>query len=168
MKNTTFLWIGICVCLSLILYILCGYTNDKIAYVESTRLFQEYNGAKKERERLEAKSNEFKLRIDTLNREVQESIIQFDGQDNTSSKSVVLLKQKQLEEYRKNVQLTLQEEEAQAMTKIAEELNSFLKAYGKRHRYKFILIANPSGTIAYAQEGTNITDDVINELNGGI
>jgi len=166
MKNIKFLWIGIGACLVLILYMFLY--EDKIAYVESTRLFQEYKGAKAERERLEVRTNEFKLNIDTLNREIQEAIIQYDGQEGAEGKQIVQLKQKQLEDYRQSVQTTLEKEEAAAMSKVTEELNSFLKAYGKRKRYKFILIANPSGTIAYAQEGTNITDDVIKEINSGI
>jgi outer membrane protein len=40
-----------------------------------------------------------------------------------------------------------------------------MATYGKQHNYKIILIANQSGTIAYAREGLDITPEVIEGLN---
>lgn len=164
MRSIQALWACIILSLGLSVYLLF-FKGEKIAYVESTRIFQEYKGAKAERDRLEARSKEFKLKIDTLNREVREAIIRYDGQSDNNTKQLIQLKEKQLNDYQRSVQETLQSEESAAMSKVAAELNAFLKDYGKRNHYKFIFIANPSGTIAYAAEGTNVTEDVLKEIN---
>ncbi|WP_333864724.1 OmpH family outer membrane protein [Sphingobacterium sp.] len=141
------------------------FNTQRIAYVESAQIFQEYKGARAEHEKLERHSRKFKLKLDTLSREIDEMIIRQDGRSEASAKQLIQLKQKQLEDYRRSAQQTLQTEETAATEKIAEQLNVFLKEYGKRKGYKFILIASPSGTIAYAAEGTNLTDDVLKEIN---
>lgn len=164
MKSIQALWACFILVLGLCVYLLF-FKGEKIAYVESTRIFQEYKGAKVEREKLEAKGKEFKLKIDTLNFEVREAIIKYDGQSDNSAKQIIQLKQKQLNDYQRSVQESFQSEESAVMAKVAAELNAFLKDYGKRNGYKFIFIANPSGTIAYAADGTNVTGDVLKEIN---
>ncbi|WP_454880696.1 OmpH family outer membrane protein [Sphingobacterium detergens] len=164
MKSIGALWACFILVLGVCVYLLF-FKNEKIAYVESTRIFQEYEGAKVEREKIEARGREFKLKIDTLNREVREAIIRYDGSADNKTKQIIQIKQKQLDDYQRSVQETLQSEESAAMTKVASELNAFLKEYGKRNNYKFIFIANPSGTIAYAADGTNLTEDVLREIN---
>ncbi|MEN5197214.1 OmpH family outer membrane protein [Sphingobacterium faecium] len=164
-KNAVVLGVLSSLFLSIFCFIMLSVGNDKIAYVESSRIFQEYNAAKSEREKLETRSKEFKLKLDTLSREIRETIIRNDGKEDANAKQLVLMKQKQFDDYQRSVQETLQSEEAAAMSKVAAELNSFLKEYGKRNHYKFIFIANPSGTIAYAAEGTNVTEDVLKEIN---
>ncbi|EFK56009.1 OmpH family outer membrane protein [Sphingobacterium spiritivorum] len=168
MKSVFALWVCMALCVISVVYVLF-LKSDKIGYIESTRIFQEYKGAKVEREKLEEKTKEFKSKLDTLNQEVREAIIRYDGQSavkkDNQSEQIIQLKQRQLEEYRRMIQENIQSEEANAMNKIAAELNVFLKDYGKRNNYKFIFIANPSGTIAYAEEGTDLTEDVLKELN---
>jgi len=43
-------------------------------------------------------------------------------------------------------------------------VNAYLLRYGKKHRYKVILIA-ANGNIAYADERIDLTDDVVESLN---
>ncbi|WP_343540131.1 OmpH family outer membrane protein [Sphingobacterium thalpophilum] len=165
MKSIQALWASVMVILGLCTYLLFS-KQEKIAYVESTRIFQDYKGAKFERDKLESRRKEFKLKIDTLSREVREAIIHYDGQSDSKTKQLIQFKEKQLDDYRRSVEQTLHTEESAAMSKVAAELNAFLKDYGKRNNYKFIFIASSSGTIAYAAEGTNVTEDVLKEING--
>ena len=46
-----------------------------------------------------------------------------------------------------------------------EEVNAYLKQYGKAKGYTFLLGATDGGNIVYAAEGTDVSEDVLVGLN---
>ena len=46
-----------------------------------------------------------------------------------------------------------------------EEVNAYLKQYGKAKGYTFLLGATDSGNLVYAAEGTDVSEDVLVGLN---
>ena len=74
-------------------------------------------------------------------------------------------KQLQLQNYQKAIQQQSAQEDAAATEKVLTSVNTFLKEYGERKNYKIIMGAYSSGNIIYAQEGLDITDEVIDALN---
>ena len=63
------------------------------------------------------------------------------------------------------IQAQAQEAEAKLTQTVLESVNKKVEAYGKSHGYKMILIAAPSGTIAYGEKGLDITMPVLAYLN---
>jgi outer membrane protein len=63
------------------------------------------------------------------------------------------------------IQAQAQEAEAKLTQTVLESVNKKVEAYGKSHGYKMILIAAPSGTIAYGEKGLDITVPVLSYLN---
>jgi len=163
--------------LSLLLLVIALLANsffqgEKIAYVESNKLFNEYKASETAIKIYEEKSKTWQSNIDTLTTEVQaemrkyeESIAGMSPKERAVAKQRIDGKRKELMQYQQSVQANAQQEYAKATQPIALKINDFLTRYGKEHHYTMILIANPSGTIAYAKEHLDITDDVLKEMN---
>lgn len=148
------------------------FKGEKMAYVDSAKLFSEYKGSEKARKTYELKVSQWKANIDTLTSEVQGLIKKYEkevsgmtSKEQELSRQILGNKRKQLMDYQRAIRENEGQEQAKRNQEIAAQINVFLLEYGKRNNYKFILIANQTGTIAYAREGLDITDDVVEKLN---
>lgn len=146
--------------------------NDKIAYVDSTKILNEYKGAIQAKKAYENKVKSWQANIDTLSKDVQNEIRKYEREvsalspnERVLSKRLLDTKRKQLEDYQRAIQSNAREEDAKLYQGIVSQVNAFLLQYGKDNHYKIIFIANQSGTIAYASEGLDITAKVLEELN---
>jgi outer membrane protein len=146
--------------------------NYKIAYVDSARIFNEYKGYEKAKTAYQTKAVAWQSNIDTLAQEIQHAIKKHEkdlatmsAKEQAMSRELIGAKQKQLTDYQRAIQENARQEDAKLTERVVSEINGFLLKYGKEHQYKLVLIANPSGTIAYAQEGLDITEEVLEALN---
>jgi len=148
------------------------FKNDKIAYVDSAKILNEYKGSAEAKKAYEAKSKTWQGNLDTLAGEVKASIQKYEKSLATMSakeqglaKQLIQVKQKQLQDYQRAIQENAKQENGKLLQGVVTQINTFLSKYGKKNNYKLILIANQSGTIAYGREGLDITPQVIEELN---
>ncbi|MCO5950590.1 OmpH family outer membrane protein [Mucilaginibacter flavidus] len=146
--------------------------NDKIAYVDSARILNEYKGSKDAKKAYEIKAKRWQANIDTLTNEVKTAIQKYEKslatltpKEQELSKELIKGKERSLNDYQRAIQQNAKEEDGKLTQQVVTEINAFLIKYGKEHNYKLILIANQSGTIAYAREGLDISTGVIEELN---
>jgi outer membrane protein len=157
-----------------LLFLLSNFVlkDDKIAYVDSAKILNEYKGSADAKKAFQVKSKVWQSNIDTLTNEVQSAIKRYEQslasmskKEQELSKQIIQTKQQQLADYQKGIQQNAGEENGKLTQNVVAQINAYLARYGKRHNYKMILIANQSGTIAYAKEGLDITQDVIDGLN---
>jgi outer membrane protein len=149
------------------------YFNKKeIVYVEAQKLVVGYNGMKTIRKEFEDKSGVWKANLDTLQREVTKKVQEYESrkgklsiQERKLSEELINLKQEQFLNYQEVVKEKIQKEELELTKKVLDDINNFIKQYGRRNRYSIILAATQYGNIVYAKEGIDITDDVLMELN---
>jgi len=148
------------------------FHKEKIVYVDSTRILNEYKGAEKARKELETKAKTWQHNVDTLTVSIQNAIKDYEKKaggmtltDQNQEKRLINIKRKELAEYQRATQDNAAKENAKLMSPVISRVNKFLTDYGKSNGYAMILIANQSGTIAYAKEGLDITDMVISKLN---
>jgi outer membrane protein len=146
--------------------------NEKIAYVDSTKILNDFKGAEEAKKAYTNKTKIWQSNIDSLTNEIQSAIKKYEKdlatmstKEQDLSKQILGNKQKQLIDYQKAIQENARQEDAKLTQSVVSQINSFLTKYGKEHNYKLILIANQSGTIAYAKEGLDVTKDVLDELN---
>lgn len=146
--------------------------NDKIAYVDSGRILNEYKGSVEAKKSYQEKAKVWQQNIDTLTAEVKASIQKYEKSVATMSakeqdlaKQLIQSKEKQLADYQRGIQDNARQEDGKLTQTVVNQINAFLLNYGKEHNYKLILIANQSGTIAYGREGLDITTPVIEALN---
>ncbi len=155
---------------------LCGYVlffkKDEIAYVDSSKILSEFKGAEEAKKEFGEKTKTWKLNIDSLTTDVQNAIKKYEkdlatmsAKEQVLSKQLLGSKQKQLSDYQNAIRQNAQQADGKLTQKVVAQVNAYLVKYGKSHKYKLILIANQSGTIAYAREGLDITKEVIVGLN---
>jgi outer membrane protein len=148
------------------------FKNEKIAYVDSAKIFNEYKGSAEAKKAFQSNTRVWQANMDSLTSEVKTAIQKYEKSLATMSpkeqdlaKQLIQVKRKQLADYQRGIQDNAKQEEGKLTQSVVSQINAFLTAYGKKHNYKLILIANQSGTIAYAREGLDITSTVIEELN---
>ncbi|GGF27937.1 hypothetical protein GCM10011383_44550 [Hymenobacter cavernae] len=74
-------------------------------------------------------------------------------------------KEQQLQQYREAIQQKAVAEQQRLDKETLDEINAYLKQYGKEKGYDFILGATEQGNIVYAAEGKDITEEVLTGLN---
>ncbi|NOS93652.1 MAG: OmpH family outer membrane protein, partial [Cyclobacteriaceae bacterium] len=118
------------------------------------------------------KTAAWKANIDTLMNEVQQEIVKFEkesqkmtAKERDLSKQLIQTKQQQFADYQKAINQKAGQEDNQMTKKVLDEINAYIKEYGKNHNCKIILAATDYGNIAYADEGLDITEEVLEGLN---
>ncbi|GAB3649414.1 hypothetical protein GCM10027594_24720 [Hymenobacter agri] len=146
--------------------------SGKLAYVESGKLLDGYQGMKDARKSFEGK-------VRGLEKQNQQMLATFKGNVESYQKQASTLsneqraateqklqeQQQQVAQQQQMLQAQAQQEEAKLTQTVLESVNKKVEAYGKAHGYKLILIAAPSGTIAYGEKNLDITTPVLAYLN---
>ncbi|MEL7145777.1 MAG: OmpH family outer membrane protein [Bacteroidota bacterium] len=147
-------------------------TKEEIVYIDNARLLDNYQGMIDARQDFERKSMAWKANIDTLMNDVQVAIQNYEKEsagltrkEKRLSQELIKTKQQQLQNYQLAIQKQSAEEDARMTEAVLTKVNSFLTDYGKQNSYKVIMGANASGNIIYAQDGLDITDEVVEALN---
>lgn len=146
--------------------------NDKIAYVDSNQLLSKYYGMTDAQAEYQKLSMDWRARIDTLAMDVQnelkrheKEVSKMTSKEKSLSEQLIRTKQQQLITYQKAIQEKAAQEDAQRTQAVIEEVNLYIKEYGEKHSYKIILAATNAGNILFAEEGLNITEEVVEGLN---
>ncbi len=154
------------------MYVLAYTSVNELAYVDSNKLLNEYEGMKAARGVYEKKATAWQANIDTLTVEVQNAIKAYEkesrgmtAKEKSLSKELIKSKQEKLINYQRAIQDQSQQEDYKATQEVLADINAYLKEYGENHAYKIILAATDAGNIVYAQEGMEITEEVIEGLN---
>lgn len=146
------------ICFALVLVIVVTSCNrHNIVYINPNKLLQNFHGSVAQHEMLKFKSQDWQQRLDSLSAELK----------NLSKAPVATrtAKEQQLLRYRDAIQQQAQQENQRMTKAVLDEINAYLKQYGKEKGYTFILGATENGNIVYAAPGTDITEDVLKGLN---
>lgn len=155
MSNSKSLFNIFYLCITLLL--LSCNDRESIRYINSNKLLQGYHGAVTQHEVFQAKARGWQQRVDSLSTELQ-GLSQVPAATRAA-------KEQQLLRYREAIQQQAQQENQRLTKAVLEEINAYLKQYGKEHGYTFILGATESGNVVYAADGTDITEEVLKGLN---
>ncbi|RPD47037.1 OmpH family outer membrane protein [Hymenobacter sediminis] len=146
--------------------------TDKVAYVESGKLLDGYQGMKDARKSFEGKARRWEAQNQTLVKGFQSAVQQYQQkaegmtqEQRASTEQQLQGRQMQVAQEQEKLQRQAQEEEAKMTQQVLERINKQIEAYGKRNGYRLILIAAPSGTIAYGRKDLDITVPVLKHLN---
>jgi outer membrane protein len=147
-------------------------SSNKIAYVDSAKLINEYKGMQDARKAYQQKASVWQANIDTLANEVQQHIMKYDkevsglsSKEKKLTEELIRTKQKQLMEYEKALKTQAQQEDQKMTSEVVAQINAYIKKYGESNRYKIVIAATQYGNVAYADEGLNITDKILEGLN---
>lgn len=146
--------------------------TNKVAYVESGKLLDGYKGMQDARKSFEAKARGWEAQNQKLVQSFQAAVQQYQKQGESmtneqraATEQKLGAQQQQVAQSQQKLQQQAQEEEAKMTENVLGRLNKQLEKYGKANGYRLILIAAPSGTIAYGRKDLDITPQVLKYLN---
>ncbi len=149
-----------------------SYKQPTIVYVDSNQLINNYKGMQIARKLYQQKSAAWKANIDTLTIDVQKEILRHEKQsakmtskERELSQELIRTKQKQLKEYQLALNEQARQEDSKLTAGVIAEINAFIRKYGEGKGYTIVMAATEYGNIAYADQGLNITDEVLQGLN---
>jgi outer membrane protein len=158
--------------LGVLTLILFSFSTPKIAYVETDKLLNEYQGMIEAKAAFQVKANQWQANIDTLKSELETAIKTYEAEKNALSQKIqqerekeLGLKQQQLAQYNQSISQQAEQEDEKLTEGVVTQVNAYIKEYGKDSGYKIILGANGSGSIVYGEDAMNITEDVLEGLN---
>lgn len=149
-----------------------GSFDGKIAYVESNKMLDGYQGMKDARKAFEGKARGWEKQNQTMLAAFKAAVEAYQKQAPTltdqqraATEQKLQAQQQEVGQKQQQLQAQAQEEEAKLTQSVLGSVNKKLEAYGKARGYKLILIAAPSGTIAYGEKNLDITTPVLAYLN---
>ena len=146
--------------------------EGKIAYVESSKMLDGYQGMKDARKAFTAKARGWEQQNQNMLSGFKGAVEAYQKQaagltaeQRAATEQKLQAQEQQVAQAQQKLQRQAQEEEAKLTQTVLESVNKRVEAYGKARGYKLILIAAPSGTIAYGQKDLDITTPVLAYLN---
>lgn len=147
-------------------------TEAKTAYVDTSKLLEDYQEAKdieskykvKSQEmgrELDGKAQQFKLDAASFQKEAQEK-----GPQWAQLKGQELQKREQELGYMQQAMLQqLQQESGAEMDSLVKKIKNHIKDYGKKKGYEYIYGTGDAATVLYAKDNYDITSVILKELN---
>jgi outer membrane protein len=144
----------------------------KTAYVDTSKLLDEYQEAKdieskykvKSQEmgrELEGKAEQFKLDAASFQKEAQAK-----GPQWAQLRGQQLQKREQEIAYMQQAMMQqLQQESGAEMDTLVKQIKNHIKAYGKKNGYAYIYGTGDAATVLYAKDEYDITPKILKELN---
>ncbi len=157
--------------LSLVTLFLSQNTSD-LVYVDVNKLIEGYKRTKVVRGEFEKKANVLKSNVDSLVTDWQKELKLYEKERSKFSKKELELKQEllsnrqqQINNYQQAIQKQIQSEDQKATQTVVNDINDYVKEFGKKQGYKIIFGASGGGNIMYADKTADLTEQVLEGLN---
>ncbi|MFH2144263.1 MAG: OmpH family outer membrane protein [Bacteroidota bacterium] len=155
-----------------VLYYFHFFSGQQVVYIDTNVLLEEYYGMADAQAEYSTKASEMNAQVDTLMNMLENDIKAYEKERSGMSEKerelkeeLLRNKQYQMMQYQEATKRKLADEEQVATQTVLNEVNDYINEYGKKHGYRYILGANGSGNLVYAEEAYNITEQVLEGLN---
>jgi len=147
-------------------------SSSEQVYVDVNKLLDGYKRTKIVRADFEEKAKTLNANVDSLMTDWQNEIKTYEKERSKLSKKELELKQQllgnkqqQINNYQQAIQKQIQEEDKKSTQTVINDINDYVKEYGKKNGYKIIFGASGAGNVMYASEAADLTQDVLQGLN---
>ncbi|RZS92320.1 OmpH family outer membrane protein [Aquimarina brevivitae] len=147
-------------------------SSSDLVYVDVNKLLDGYKRTKIVKAEFDEKAKTMKANVDSLLADWQNELKAYEKERSELSKKELELKQQllsnkqqQINNYQQAVQKQLVEEDKKVTQTVINDINDFVKEYGKKKGYKVIFGATGNGTIMYGEKGADLTEEVLTQLN---
>ena len=162
---------GLLVVFGLLLLASCQ-NETKTGFIDNGKLINDYQKKKDIESSFEAKSTAFNKKVDSIRTMFQQQAAVIQSTDpNVAQKAnqdkMQMLGQ-QFQMYQQQWQAEEQQLTKEGQTQIdtlIKEVRTYVKEYGKKNGYSFILGSNDAGSVMYGEEGKDLTKVILDELN---
>lgn len=147
-------------------------SSSELVYVDVNKLIEGYSRTKVAKAEFEKKATKMKGNIDSLVTNWQKELQVYEKERASLSPKELQLKQEllsnkqqQINGYQEAIQKQIQEEDKKTTQTVINDINDYIKEFGKRKGYKIIFGASGGGNIMYADESSDLTEEVLKGLN---
>lgn len=143
----------------LVVFAVSTIIQPKQAFVKNQVLFAQFKGKQDQEAKLVALQERHKQVLDSLG-------LQLQGLQSQADKVDAFMKQRDF--YMKIQQEFAQEEQQKSAAyteQIWSQINQYMSDYGKQEGYEYIFGTQGSGSMMYAEESKDITEEVIKYIN---
>ncbi|MFT6637661.1 MAG: outer membrane protein [Flavobacterium sp.] len=162
---------GLAILLS-VLAIYFAKSSSELVYVDVNKLIEGYSRTKIAKAEFDKKATTLKANVDSLVTNWQKELQAYEKERASLSPKELQLKQEllgskqqQVNGYQEAIQKQIQEEDKKVTQTVINDINDYIKEYGKRKGYKIIFGASGGGNIMYASESSDLTEEVLKGLN---
>lgn len=146
--------------------------SSDLVYVDVNKLLDGYKRTKVVRGEFEKKAKVLKSNVDSLVTDWQKELKLYEKERSGLSKKELELKQEllsnkqqQINNYQQAIQKQIQSEDQKATQTVVNDINDYVKEFGKKKGYKIIFGASGGGNIMYADKTADLTEVVLEGLN---
>lgn len=152
--------------------VLVSCNQQKTAYVDTTKLIQEYKEMKDVQADFTTRSDSVRQELDSAARAFQQEVQEFQKEMKSMSESKRQERQKELMQKQQMLQQQqqmkggqLRKESDAVIDSIVKKVKDYVEIYGEENNYTYIFGSNESANIMYAKDGLDITDEILLKLN---
>jgi outer membrane protein len=166
-KKITILSAAIILTVGITSFSLVKKEKDKIAFVELNRVYLDFTMKKEMEAKLQLIQEKRKVIVDSLELELRMLAGKIESKNVQSESELNLFSHKKQEflEMRNRFDEDNLETAKRFDEQVFAQINQYVKDYGEKNDYLMILGAEGSGSLMYAKEAINITDDVVKNIN---
>jgi len=145
----------------------CGDSNPKIVYVDSAKLYTEFQLTQELSKKMDETFGIRKQMLDSLELEVYSLSRQIEAEEGKNKERIALFDMKRSEYAMKKQQF---EEDNQLQSQqyneqVTKQFNQYMNDFGKEKGYDIILGATGDGGIMYANETIDVTEEALKFIN---
>jgi len=155
--------------------VLSSCNQEKTAYVNNTKLIQDFKEMKSTEAKFTKKSDKLKKELDSVAMQFQKEVQAYQEQSTSMSdvqkqekESMLMQKQQQLQRQQQMQSNQLREESDVVIDSLITNVKDFVSDYGEKNGYTYIFGSNESANIMFAKEGKDITEEVLKALNESV
>lgn len=144
----------------------------KTAYVDTSKLMDEYQEAKDIESKYKVKSEEMGRELDGKAQQWKLDAASFQKEAQAKGPQWAQLKGQELQKREQEIAIMqqtmmqqLQKESGAEMDSLVKRIKNHIKDYGKKKGYEYIYGTGDAATVLYAKDEYDITNEVLKELN---
>lgn len=146
--------------------------QSKIGFVDNGKLINGYQKKIDVEGQFQVEIDAFNKRVDSLGKSFQSQAAQLQEKDpqmqQKSSQDQYQALAQQYQQFQQQSQMEEQQIQRKGQSQIdtlIKDVRSFVKDYGEKHGYSFILGSNEAGSVMYGEEKYDLTQEILDALN---
>lgn len=144
----------------------------KTGFIDNSELIKEYQKRKDIEATFKIKVEKFDKKVDSIGKAFQTEAQEFQAKAATMAQKdaqqqyqVLGQKQQMLQQQFQMEEQLIQKESQTEIDTLIKEVRAFVKVYGKKNGYTYILGSNDAGSVMYGEENKDLTKEILEELN---
>lgn len=146
--------------------------QTKIGFVDNGKLINDFQKKKDIEAKFQVEIDAFNKKVDSIGQSFQAEAAEMQAQDPNMAQKGSQEKYQALAQQYQRFQQQFQMEEQQIQKKsqsqidtLIKEVKTFVKGYGEKNGYSYILGSNEAGSVMYGKESEDLTETILEALN---